>query len=234
VAADVTTPEPIRVIVADDQTAVREGLVTLLELLDDVTVVAAAADGEQAIAGTLEHAPDVVLMDLRMPGIDGVAATRRIRTEVPATHVVVLTTYSDDASILEALDAGALGYLTKDAGRAEIARALHAAAAGQSVLDPTVAARLVTAARRTDSPATMQAPTPPGGLPDGLTTREAEVITLIAAGLDNRAIARRLYLSDATVKTHINHAFAKIGATSRAQAVTYAYQHGLADTPRSR
>jgi DNA-binding NarL/FixJ family response regulator len=210
----------LRVVVADDQAAVREGLVTLLDLLDDVTVVGAAANGEQALALVAEHQPDLVLMDLRMPGLDGVAATRRVRAEAPGTDVVVLTTYSDDASILDALDAGALGYLTKDAGRAEIARALHAAAAGQSVLDPAVAARLLAAARGSTEP--------PVTLPDGLTAREAEVLGLLAAGLDNRGIARRLYVSEATVKTHINHVFGKIGATTRAQAVTYAHRHGLA------
>jgi DNA-binding NarL/FixJ family response regulator len=210
----------LRVVVADDQAAVREGLVTLLELLNDVTVVGAAANGEQALALVTEQHPDVVLMDLRMPGVDGAQATRRVRDEAPGTKVVVLTTYSDDASILDAMDAGALGYLTKDAGRAEIARALHAAAAGQSVLDPAVAERLLAVARGgTEAPV---------ALPDGLTTREAEVLGLLAAGLDNRAIARRLYVSEATVKSHINHVFTKTGAATRAQAVSYAHRRGMA------
>jgi DNA-binding NarL/FixJ family response regulator len=213
---------PLRVVVADDQAAVREGLVTLLDLLDDVSVVGAAADGEHALALVDEHRPDVVLMDLRMPGVDGATATRRVRSEAPETKVVVLTTYSDDASILDALDAGALGYLTKDAGRAEIARALHAAAAGQSVLDPGVASRLLATARESAAPAEPA---------EGLTARETEVLGLLAAGLDNLAIARRLYVSEATVKTHINHVFAKIGATTRAQAVRYAHRRGLAGEP---
>jgi DNA-binding NarL/FixJ family response regulator len=210
----------IRVVVADDQTAVREGLALLLDLLDDVTVVGAAGDGEEAVALVAAHGADVVLMDLRMPGCDGVAATARIRAGYPDTQVVVLTTYAEDADILAALRAGALGYLTKDAGRVQIAQAVRAAAVGQSVLDPQVQRRLVEAA----------APPPPAGaeLPDGLTAREGEVLALIAAGLSNREIAKRLYVSEATVKSHINRLFAKTGVRDRAQAVNYAYRHGLA------
>ncbi|MFC5835826.1 response regulator [Nonomuraea insulae] len=218
----------LRVMVADDQAAVREGLVTLLDLLPDLEVVGAAADGEQALALVDQHAPDVVLMDLRMPRIDGIEATRQIRARHPATQVVVLTTYVDDTSILDALRAGALGYLTKDAGRDHIRRALHTAAAGHAVLDPAVHARLLAAAAAGESAtASRDASAEPGPLPDGLTPREAEVLGLIAAGLSNSRIARRLFISEATVKTHINHLFAKIGASGRAQAVTYAYQHGL-------
>jgi DNA-binding NarL/FixJ family response regulator len=209
----------IRVVVADDQTAVREGLALLLDLLDDVTVVGAAGDGEEAVALVAAHRADVVLMDLRMPRCDGVAATARIRAEYPDTQVVVLTTYAEDADILAALRAGALGYLTKDAGRVQIAQAVRAAALGQSVLDPRVQRRLVEAA----------APPPPQEtLPDGLTAREGEVLALIAAGLSNREIAKRLYVSEATVKSHINRLFAKTGVRDRAQAVNYAYRHGLA------
>ncbi len=208
----------IRVIVADDQTAVREGLVLLLDLLDDITVVGAAADGDEAVRLVVEQGADVVLMDLRMPRCDGVAATRRIRAEHPQTQVVVLTTYAEDADILAALQAGALGYLTKDAGRAQIAQAVRAAAGGQSVLDPQVRERLLAAA--TGIPAAVP-------LPDGLTTREVEVLGLIAAGLSNREIAQRLFVSEATVKSHINRLFAKTGVRDRAQAVQYAYRHGL-------
>ena len=196
---------PLRVVVADDQTTVREGLVTLLGLAPGIQVVGAAADGAQAIALTAELHPDVVLMDLGMPVVDGVTATGRIRAEHPETQVVVLTTFADDTNILAALHAGALGYLTKDAGRAQIARALHTAAAGQAVLDPAVHARLLAAA-------TGQRTAPPGPaapLPDGLTAREAEVLALIAAGLTNTQIAGRLYITEATVKTHINHLFSK-------------------------
>jgi DNA-binding NarL/FixJ family response regulator len=212
----------VRVVVADDQRVVREGLVTSLSVLPGVEVVGAAADGEQALDLVSRHRPQVVLMDLRMPRIDGVEATRRILAAHPGTAVVVLTTYADDESILAALRAGALGYLTKDAGREQIARALHAAAEGQAVLDPGVQARLVAAA----------GPVPDAGvsrpLPDGLTAREAEVLALIATGRTNAQIAAVLVVSTSTVKTHINNIFAKTGVSDRAQAVRYAYTHGLA------
>ena len=216
----------LRVVVADDQAAVREGLVTLLDLMPDIEVVGAAADGEQAVALAGRLDPDVVLMDLGMPGVDGIAATRRIRTGHPRTQVVVLTTFADDTAILAALNAGALGYLTKDAGRAQIARALHTAAAGQAVLDPTVHARLL--ARAPDPPAPEPEPVPqPATPPDGLTVREAEVLALIAQGLTNHQIAGRLYVTEATVKTHVNHIFTKTGVHDRAQAVAYAHRKRL-------
>jgi DNA-binding NarL/FixJ family response regulator len=212
----------VRVLVADDQALVREGLMTLLEAAPDITPVAAAADGEQAVALSARHRPDVVLMDLRMPKLDGVEATRRIRAAQPETEVVVLTTHADEDSILDALRAGARGYLTKDAGIAEISRAVHAAAAHQALLDPVVQSRLIAAA------GAARRPPPPPNLPDELTPREAEVLSLIARGLSNAEIATTLVVSEATVKTHINHLFAKIGARDRAQAVHYAYTHGLA------
>ncbi|GAA3192802.1 response regulator [Dactylosporangium siamense] len=220
----------ITVVVADDQTVVREGLVVLLGLLDDVEVVGAAGDGEEAVALVAAHCPDVVLMDLRMPRCDGVTATARIRAAHPATRVVVLTTYADDADILGAMRAGALGYLTKDAGRVQIAQAVRAAAAGQSVLDPVVQARLVAAA--TAAPESRKAAVAPessmaAAAPDGLTARETEVLRLIAAGLSNRDIAKRLFVTEVTVKSHINRLFAKTGVRDRAQAVRYAYDHGL-------
>jgi DNA-binding NarL/FixJ family response regulator len=220
----------IRVVVADDQTAVREGLVLLLDLLDDVEVVGAAADGEAAVRLVDEHGADVVLMDLRMPRLDGVAATRRIRTDHPSTQVVVLTTYAEDADILSALGAGALGYLTKDAGRAQIAQAIRAAAAGQAVLDPAVQQRLLAAASGGSAAAGSSDSGPSTGTaPDGLTRREVDVLRLIADGLSNREIASRLFLSEATVKSHINRLFAKTGVRDRAQAVQYAYRHRLAN-----
>ena len=211
----------LRIVVADDQAAVREGLATMLDLLPDVEVVGLAADGESATALVAAHAPDVVLMDLRMPGVDGVAATRRIRADHPGTQVVVLTTYADDALILAALGAGALGFLTKDAGRDDIARALHAAATGQSVLDAEARRALVDAARLPSPPPA------PAALPDGLTPREGEVLGLIAAGLTNREIARKLFVSEATVKTHINSLLGKLGVTDRTQAATTALQRGI-------
>jgi DNA-binding NarL/FixJ family response regulator len=223
--------EPIRVLVVDDQALVREGLVTLLGTAARIEPVAAARDGEEAVALCGRHRPDVVLMDLRMPVMDGVEATRRILAARPETEVVVLTTHADEASILDALGAGARGYLTKDAGIAEISRAVEAAAAHQGLLDPAVQAQLLAAA--TTQSATRAGTAggsaePPATLPDDLTPREAEVLTLIARGLSNREIAAELFVSDATVKTHINHVFAKTDARDRAQAVHYAYTHGLA------
>jgi DNA-binding NarL/FixJ family response regulator len=214
--------DSVRVLVADDQALVREGLMTLLEAAPDITPVAAAADGEEAVALCARHRPDVVLMDLRMPKIDGVEATRRIRAAQPEIEIVVLTTHADEASILDALRAGARGYLTKDAGIAEISRAVQAAADHHALLDPAVHSRLI-AAVSSARPAA-----PPSNLPDELTPREAEVLGLIAHGLSNAEIASTLVVSEATVKTHINHVFAKIGARDRAQAVHYAYTHGLA------
>ena len=210
----------VRVLIADDQRVVREGLATILGTLPGVAVVATAADGAQAVRLAGEHRPDVVLMDLRMPGLDGAAATAEIRAGLPEVQVVVLTTYADDESIFAALDAGAIGYLTKDAGREDIRRAIEAAAAGQAVLDGTVQARLVAAARTR--------PVRPAALPDGLTEREAEVLGLIAQGCTNAEIARRLFVTEATVKTHVNHIFAKTMSRDRAQAVAYAHRHGLA------
>ena len=235
------TDPPVTVVVADDQSAVREGLVLLLGTLSGITVAGQAADGDAAVALVAATSPQVVLMDLNMPGCDGVTATGRITAEHPATRVVVLTTYADDESIIGALQAGALGYLTKDATRAEIGRAILAAADGQAVLDPGVQRRLLSAATRTPgSPATAPAaagamhpggPALPSGDPGGvddLTPREAEVLRLIAAGQSNREIARTLYVSEATVKTHVNRIFAKTGSRDRVQAMRYAYTHGYA------
>jgi len=219
--------DAVTVVVADDQSAVREGLVLLLGTLPGIAVIGEAEDGEAAIETVATKNPQVVLMDLNMPRCDGVEATRRIRASHPRTQVVVLTTYSDDDSIIAALQAGALGYLTKDATRAEIGRAVLAAAAGQAVLDPAVQQRLLSAAVR----APAAAPAGPATADDDLTPREAEVLRLIAAGKSNREIARALFVSEATVKTHVNRIFAKTGSRDRGQAVHYAYQHGYADPP---
>lgn len=219
---------PVRVVVADDQTVVREGLTTVLGLSDGVEVVGSAADGAEAVRLVAELAPDVVLMDLRMPGVGGVEATRRVRADHPGTQVLVLTTYADDESILGALQAGALGYLTKDAGASEIVGAIQAVARGQALLDPGVQQRLVAAAAGGSGTGTT-APEPPIGLlaPDGLTAREVDVLRLVAKGRSNPEIAADLFVSEATVKTHINHIFAKAGVRDRAQAVEYAYRTGL-------
>lgn len=215
--------EAARVVVADDQTVVREGIVMLLGLLPGIEVVGAAGDGEQAVALVAELAPDVVLMDLRMPRCDGVEATRRIRTEHPGTQVVVLTTYADDDSLFPALQAGARGYLTKDASGEEILRAVEAVRSGHAVLDPKMQARLLD---RLSGPGAAH-PRPSAAPPDGLTAREEEVLGHIANGLTNTEIARALHVSTATVKTHINNLFAKAGLRDRAQAVRYAYRHGI-------
>ncbi|WP_405610985.1 response regulator transcription factor [Streptomyces sp. NBC_01511] len=214
-----------RVVVADDQAVVREGIVMLLGLLPGIEVVGAARDGEEAVALVGELAPDVVLMDLRMPRCDGVEATRRIRERYPATQVVVLTTYADDDSLFPALRAGARGYLTKDAGGDEIVRAVQDVMAGDAGLAPAVQRRLLE--RVGAVPAVPARGTPP----DGLTAREAEVLSLVADGLSNQEIAGRLHIGAATVKTHINNIFAKAGVRDRAQAVRYAYQHGLIPPP---
>jgi DNA-binding NarL/FixJ family response regulator len=218
-------PTPIRVITADDQRVVREGLALILSLLPDVEVVGTAADGQEALALVAKHKPDVVLMDLRMPGMGGTEATRRLRAENHAVKVVVLTTYADDASVVGALQAGADGYLTKDAGASEIQQALHRVRDGQAVIDPAVQRLLVDAVAAGGQ---QQPKQNAAELQDGLTPREAEVLGLIAAGLSNAEIAGRLVVSEATVKSHINHLLPKIGARDRAQAVRYAYRQGLA------
>ncbi|MET8054313.1 response regulator transcription factor [Streptosporangium sp. NPDC005286] len=208
----------VRVLVADDQTVVREGLVLLLGLLPGIEVAGAAADGGEAVRLVGELRPDVVLMDLRMPRMDGVEATRRIREAHPEVHVVVLTTYSDDESVFAALGAGARGYLTKDTDAESLASAIATVVEGQAQFDPGIQRRLaeaVTVNRRAPD------------LPDGLTRRESEVLRLIAAGRSNAEIAGELFVSEATVKTHINNLFAKAGLRDRAQAVTYAFRHGL-------
>jgi DNA-binding NarL/FixJ family response regulator len=224
----------IRVLVVDDQAIVRDGLVTVLSLVPDLQVVGQAADGAEAIAAVDRHVPDVVLMDLRMPGVDGPTATARIVAEHPGVAVLVLTTYADDDSIVTALRAGARGYLTKDAGRAEIATAVRAVAAGQSTFDATVGARLVArlaggagadAGAAAGSAAGSAAPAgaDPGRslgarFPD-LTPRELDVLERIADGRTNPQIAAELFLTVPTVKSYVNQVFAKLGVRTRAEAV---------------
>jgi DNA-binding NarL/FixJ family response regulator len=220
----------IRVLIADDQPVVRDGLALLLGLLDDVEVVATAADGIEAVQRAGSERPDIVLMDLRMPRLEGAEATRQILAALPETRVLVLTTYADDEFLFPALQAGARGYLTKDATADEIEEAIRALHAGETHLDPAVQQRLVTAVLdQTPPSAAGEGPAAaPPDLPDELTPRELEVLKLIAAGLSNAEIADELVLSNATVKTHINRIFYKTGARDRAQAVRYAYRHGLA------
>ena len=216
----------LRVVVADDQASVREGLVLLLGGLPGIDVVGAAADGQQALELVAEHQPDAILLDLHMPVLDGIAATRRLTAEHPGVAIVILTTYVDDNSVLDALRAGARSYLTKDADRTDIARALQAAAGGLTVFDPRVHDTLLAAAApaRPDPGRADPGRTVP---PDGLTHREAEILALIGAGLTNPEIAERLYLSNHTVKTHINRIFAKTGSRDRAAAIGYARRHNI-------
>ncbi|WEG09419.1 response regulator transcription factor [Microbacterium horticulturae] len=211
---------PIRVLVADDQAIVRDGLVTVLGLLPDVDVVGAAADGEEAVALAVSQKPDVVLMDLRMPRLDGAAATARIAADVPTAAVLVLTTYADDVSISAALRTGAKGYLTKDAGRAELAAAVRATAAGQSTFGADIGVKVigaVTAAAAASIPATPSAALA-RRFPQ-LTPREADVLALMADGHGNAEIAAALFIGMATVKTHVNAIFAKLSVRDRAQAI---------------
>jgi DNA-binding NarL/FixJ family response regulator len=217
---DGATDRLVRVVVADDQRMVREGIQLMLNLVGGVTVVALAADGDEAVAAVAEHDPDVVLMDLRMPVCDGVTATERVRAGYPRTQVVVLTTFADDTEVLAALRAGARGYLTKDAGAEEIERAIARVAAGHADLDPQIQRRLLELLPQPHAV--------PGPLPDPLTDREIDVLRLIGAGFSNSEIAARLRVSESTVKTHVNHVFAKIKARDRAQAVTYAFRNGIA------
>jgi DNA-binding NarL/FixJ family response regulator len=230
----VSDGKPLRVVIADDQASVREGLVLLLGGLPGIDVVGAAADGEQALGLVAEQQPDAILLDLHMPVLDGIGATRRLVAEHPGVAIVVLTTYVDDSLVLEALRAGARSYLTKDADRTDIARALEAAAGGLTVFDPRVHATLLAAASappasgaEAASPAAGVRPGQAPAMPDGLTQREVEILGLIAQGLTNTEIAERLFLSNHTVKTHINRIFAKSGSRDRVAAIGYAQRHGI-------
>jgi DNA-binding NarL/FixJ family response regulator len=202
----------IRVLAADDHPLALAGLRQLLAALDDIALVGAAASGEEAVRLAAEHAPDVVLMDLEMPGMDGIQATRELLARRPATAVVVLTSFSDRERILASLDAGAVGYLLKDVEPDELARAIHAAARGQSPLHPRAARELLDQRQE---------------LGPQLTAREEEVLALLAHGLPNKLIARRLSISERTVKGHLTHVFERIGVTDRTQAALWARERGL-------
>jgi DNA-binding NarL/FixJ family response regulator len=232
-----TAGEPLRIVIADDQASVREGLELLLDALPDIDVVGTAADGEHALELVTEHRPDAILLDLHMPVLDGIGAIRRLAAEHPDVAVVVLTTYADDETVLHALQAGARSYLTKDAGRTDIARTLHAAVGGLAVLSSEVQSLLIAAAsappataESPDSPARQAAADTAAGAvpaPDGLTQREAEILALIAQGFTNPEISARLFLSSHTVKTHISRIFAKTGSRDRAAAIGYAHRHNI-------
>lgn len=220
--------DPVRVVVVDDQATIREALASMLDLDPRIDVVGTGANGQEAVTLVAQHRPDVLLTDLRMPVMDGARATEVVLADQPDLAVLLLTTFDDEESTLSALSAGARGYLTKEAGRAEILQAILAVATGQSVLDPQVQERLVRRALGTPPAAAAHVRSEAD---DGLTKRECEVLGLIADGLTNREIARRLYLSEATIKTHINNLFTKTAVRDRAQAIRYAYAHGLASPP---
>jgi DNA-binding NarL/FixJ family response regulator len=207
----------IRVLAADDHPLALAGLRQLLGALDDIELVGAATGGEEAVHLAVEHEPDVVLMDLEMPGMDGIEATRAMLAQRPGTVVVVLTSFSDRERILAALDAGAVGYLLKDVQPDELARAIQAAAGGQAPLDPRAARELLAGRRTPAAPA--------------LTAREEEVLALVAEGMPNKLIARRLEISERTVKGHLTHVFERIGVTDRTQAALWAREHGLGTCP---
>ncbi|MEW2354691.1 response regulator transcription factor [Spirillospora sp. NPDC029432] len=206
----------VRVVVVDDHPVVRAGLLGMLGGEPGFEVVAEAADGAEALAAVARTRPDVVLSDLRMPGVDGVELIRRLAGAAPRTRVLVLTTYDGDADVLPAIDAGAVGYLLKDSPREELFRGLRAAARGESVLAPTAAARLI---ERVRAPAR-----PPKG---PLSEREIEVLALVGAGASNREVAAALFLSEATVKTHLVRIFAKLGVSDRTAAAVTAHERGL-------
>ena len=224
-------PGVVRVLVADDQKIVRDGLAMLLGLLPGIEVVGVAIDGDDALRQVAGLDPDVVLMDLHMPGCNGVEATDALTTSGARARVVVLTTYADDDWVFAALRAGARGFLTKDAGADEIRHALTTVAAGQAQLDPSVQRRLLEALAAGTRAATAvdvpPAPGPPSEAPDGLTPREVEVLVRIAGGESNAEVAASLFVSEATVKTHVNHLLAKTAMRDRAQLVGYAFRQGL-------
>jgi DNA-binding NarL/FixJ family response regulator len=210
----------IRVLIADDHAVVRQGLRTFLELQEDVEVVADVADGEAALAAAAQHDPDVVLMDLVMPGMGGVEAIRQLREAQPAARVLVLTSFLDDEKLFPAVRAGAAGYLLKDAEPEELVRAIRTVADGEALLHPAVAARLMEEVSEAPRPAEEEA----------LTARERDVLELIARGMPNKLIARELGIAEKTVKTHVSSILGKLGLTDRTQAALYAVRSGLLES----
>lgn len=217
----------MRVLICDDQSITRHGLAMLLGLKSDIVVVGLAESGAEALQMVEELAPELVLMDLKMPGMSGVEATRQIRSRHPATQVLVLTTYDDDQWVFDALRAGACGYLLKDTPPDDLIKAIRGTAEGKTFLDPAIAGKLV--AHVTGRP-----PQPPGFITEKLTEREADVLRLVASGLSNADIARQLHLSDGTVRNHVSAIIAKLGVTDRTQAALIAAQHGLVERRRHR
>jgi DNA-binding NarL/FixJ family response regulator len=223
----------IRVLVADDQAVVRQGVVLLLSTSADIEVAGEAGDGLEALRLALELRPDVALVDLRMPGLDGAQVTERIAAAGTGTRVLILTTYADDDAVMPALRAGAAGYLTKDVTSEALLAAVRDVAAGRTVLDSAVQQRLIqlvvaesaAGGPAASAPAAVAAPAEI----DGLTPREADVVRLVARGLNNRQVAKEMFVSEATVKTHLNHVLAKLAMRDRAALIAWAWRHGLAD-----
>lgn len=210
----------MKVLICDDQALIRDGLEMLLKLEKDIEVVGQAQDGAEAVEQVAQHQPDLVLMDLKMPGMNGIEATRQIRTRYPAVKVLVLTTYDDDEWVFDAVRAGASGYLLKDTPRAEVIKAIHGTIEGKTFVDPAVAGKLLGQVAEQQSQ-------PPTLITDKLTRREVDVLRLLARGLTNTDIATRLHLSGGTVRNHISAIFAKLGVSDRTQAAVIAIQHGL-------
>ncbi|MFC4034416.1 response regulator [Streptomyces polygonati] len=233
----------IRVLVADDQAVVRDGVVLLLSSADDIEVVGEAGDGGTAVRLAAELRPDVALVDLRMPVLDGAEVTARLAAAGSGVRVLILTTYADDDAVLPALRAGAAGYLTKDATGEALLDAVREVAAGRTVLDPAVQRRLVqllvlkadnadNADKAAEPDAAAPSPAAPGGRPpgaEGLTRREVDVVRLVAQGLNNRQVAQAMVVGEATVKTHLNHVLAKLAMDDRAALIAWAWRSGLAD-----
>ncbi|WP_018332232.1 response regulator [Actinomycetospora chiangmaiensis] len=208
----------IRIVLADDQAVVRDGLSMLLGAADDLEVVATAKDGTEAVTAVVRERPDVALVDLRMPGLDGAAVTGEVAAQAPDVRVLILTTYAEDDAVLPAMRAGAAGYLTKDTTGEALCAAIRTVAAGGSVLDAAVQQRLVALAG-----------TPPSApvIPDGLTAREVDTLRLVAQGLSNQQVASKLFVSEATVKTHVNHLISKLAVDGRPALVAWAWRNGV-------
>jgi DNA-binding NarL/FixJ family response regulator len=213
----------IRVLIADDQTLVRDGFRMILDAQDDIEVVGEAADGLEAVARSRELRPDIVLMDIRMPGRDGLEATRELLRESPETHVLILTTFDLNEYVYEAMKAGASGFLLKDVPRSQLIEGIRTVADGEALLAPVITRRLIEEFVRRP-PASIR-PSPPAL--EALTAREREVLDLVARGRSNSEIAAALYVSEATVKTHVAHALGKLGLRDRVHAVVFAYESGL-------
>ncbi len=212
----------MKILICDDQALIRDGLEMLLKLEKDIEVVGQAQDGAEAVEQAAQHQPDLVLMDLKMPGMNGIEATRQIRSRWPAVKVLVLTTYDDDEWVFDAIRAGAAGYLLKDTPRAEVIKAVRGTIEGKSFVDPAVAGKLLgQVAGQQTQPATL--------ITDKLTAREVEVLRWLARGFSNADIAARLHLSEGTVRNHVSSVFAKLGVADRTQAAVLALQHGLGD-----